>query len=370
MSLSNIKNIPILDVAERLGIPLHKKGKTVFTNCTNHSFGDGIDTNPSMSFDLNKNFFNCFSCSNSGSVIDLVSQILKIDAKQAIKWLDDNYKVNRRTRSYYKNLYTRNSRPRTPNIVESSFQKPEPSYPEKQYQPPKKLTRYSFLYDDLITHLGKLSLEVETYLCGERMLDLAVLKRFKICDISRYPYTSKYLKKRWSMDLLQKAGLFNEKGNFKLYIHKILFPLYDLDANPIYFHTRRYNDESPKYMNIGSDENDVPGLFAYEMISAARFGNKYIYICEGPIDAITLIQQGFNAVGVLGVKRFKKEWVNWFKDLNVVLVFDGDEPGKEAANNLLSLFNSCGHRSIKNIELPGGEDINSLFKKGVKGVLL
>ena len=70
--LDNIRATPIEDVAKRLGIEVGRNKAL----CPFHD-----DRHPSLHFDVRRNRFKCFSCGESGDVIDLVMRYMNISFK-------------------------------------------------------------------------------------------------------------------------------------------------------------------------------------------------------------------------------------------------------------------------------------------------
>jgi 5S rRNA maturation endonuclease (ribonuclease M5) len=93
-------------------------------------------------------------------------------------------------------------------------------------------------------------------------------------------------------------------------------------------------------------------------------GHDEVFICEGELDAISLIQQGIeNAIGATnGCGSFDPEWVDQLKDLKkIYIVFDSDEAGQKGAR---SLAKRLGYNRCYNIELSPGQDVNYFFSNG------
>lgn len=84
----------------------------------------------------------------------------------------------------------------------------------------------------------------------------------------------------------------------------------------------------------------------------------FIAITEGEIDAMVLHELvGIPAVAVPGVKNWKRHYERCFTDYDRVFVFaDGDEPGKDLARFLSSTLDE-----VRVIQMPDGEDVNSVF---------
>ena len=76
--LQKLRDLPIEEVAERLGITVkHHKALCPFHD----------DKHPSLSFKVSKNTYCCFVCGASGGTIDLVMRHLNKDFKEACRWL-------------------------------------------------------------------------------------------------------------------------------------------------------------------------------------------------------------------------------------------------------------------------------------------
>lgn len=73
------REIPILAIAKELGIDV--KGRKA--NC----FIEHKDRNPSLSFNVEKNYWHCFGCGASGDGIKLVCKYFHMDFKGACSWL-------------------------------------------------------------------------------------------------------------------------------------------------------------------------------------------------------------------------------------------------------------------------------------------
>ncbi|NYT08620.1 MAG: AAA family ATPase, partial [Methanosarcinales archaeon] len=91
---------------------------------------------------------------------------------------------------------------------------------------------------------------------------------------------------------------------------------------------------------------------------------EVIYITEGELDAITLIQAGIkNTVsGTAGAGHFDPDWIDQLKDIEkIVLVYDPDEAGRNGAR---SVAKRLGYERCKYIELPTDHDVNAFFCNG------
>jgi 5S rRNA maturation endonuclease (ribonuclease M5) len=107
-------------------------------------------------------------------------------------------------------------------------------------------------------------------------------------------------------------------------------------------------------------------LYNYDHIDLTQ---NYIFICEGELDAISLVQAGeTNVVSItVGAKSFIPEWYDLLKRFELIyLVLDNDVVGQEGANVLAERL---GKDRCLNILLPYGtkdnpiKDLNDYFKE-------
>lgn len=98
-----------------------------------------------------------------------------------------------------------------------------------------------------------------------------------------------------------------------------------------------------------------PGQLARLFNSDAAWGAEEIVICEGELDAISLTQLGFNAVGVPGAANWPDSWNGYFAGANRVFVlYDPDETGQR---NTLKILEALGTKA-KNAVLPVPEGMD------------
>jgi len=81
---SQIRNIPILSIAQCLGIVVNNHNKA-------ESFNGHDNQTPSLSFEPQDNYFYCFGCGITGSPIDLVMQYLNLNFREALSWILINH---------------------------------------------------------------------------------------------------------------------------------------------------------------------------------------------------------------------------------------------------------------------------------------
>ncbi len=108
----------------------------------------------------------------------------------------------------------------------------------------------------------------------------------------------------------------------------------------------------------------IPGFRSILFNADCLAGKEEIFITEGELDAITLVQAGIENVvsGTTGAGSFEAEWIDQLKNVNrVYLVYDPDEPGQQGAR---SLAKRLGYSRCLHVEMPEGIDVNAFFKGG------
>lgn len=102
------------------------------------------------------------------------------------------------------------------------------------------------------------------------------------------------------------------------------------------------------------------------------YDKRPTYLCEGPKDMLTLLSLGYNAIsysnGALANPKFYK---NDFKNREIYIIYDNDEPGQKGALKVASWLFSIAESNITQIKIVDlspvciekGEDIFDYFNK-------
>jgi len=223
--------------------------------------------------------------------------------------------------------------------------------------------------EDLVKRwIGSLDEEVRLYLREKRGLSDATIKKYQIgWDVKRQRNT---------------IPIRDERGNL------VNIRLYNAKKDPkiINFTEGKWKYGSPARL-YGLDElikyktrSGEPGSGMVRRGTAghgqAGLGQaRQIILCEGEFDRLILEQENLAAIsGTHGCSVFRPEWVDYFKDKDVVIIYDCDKEGQAAANTIvLKAFQHSQVSSIKNIALPlkgdkDDKDITDYFhKRGFTG---
>lgn len=123
---------------------------------------------------------------------------------------------------------------------------------------------------------------------------------------------------------------------------------------------RRIYDDPDDYLKHWHLKGSDKFLFNNDGVKEATVP----FIVESPINALTLLQQGYIAGAVLGGNSLRAVSVNLFKDKHVILGFDTDKNGsgqRAALKFANQLFVKC-QSDADILKLPVDVDINDYFK--------
>lgn len=286
-------------------LPLVKKGKNYFGVCPFHD-----DNNPSMSVSEDKQIYKCFSCGASGNVFNFVMDYEKIDFKSALYLLAKRSGIN-----------VSNNLVKTNNKNDKFYE--IYNIAEKYYQ------------NNLNTSLG---LEAKSYL-HNRGIDDELIKHFKIgLSLKEQDgLVDLLVKKNYSIKDISLIGLSNMDKD--LYINRIMFPLFNTNGDTIGFSGRIYNTKSDsKYINTRETLIFKKGenLYNYHLAKDEARKEKSLIVVEGFMDVIRLYSIGVKNVVALMGTSLTKEQTTLIKrtSTNIILMLDGDNPGKKAIVNV------------------------------------
>lgn len=158
----------------------------------------------------------------------------------------------------------------------------------------------------------------------------------------------------------------SQKGTaYDKFRHRVMFPIIDRRGNIIAFGGRALEaDAKAKYLN--SDETPVfhkrSGLFSLNFAKNTK--EKFLILCEGYMDVISLNQAGFdNAVATLGTAitpeqaRLMRQYCE-----QVVISYDSDGAGQKATMKAINLLSEAGV-DAKVLQMTGAKDPDEYVKK-------
>ena len=318
---------------------LRRSGRSATGLCPFHN-----EKTPSFHVSPEKQVYHCFGCGAGGSVINFIMQAENLTFTDAVKFLGERAGISIPDDNTYDDRASRQRQ----RLLEAN----------------KAAAR--FFYDVLLSNDGK---EARTYLLS-RGLSAETITRFGLGFApDSWDRLTKHLKGLGFSDYeIVDSGLVTQKQDKKSYYdrfrNRVMFPIFDVRGNVIAFGGRVMDDSKPKYLNSSDTRvfDKSSNLFALNL--AKKSENKILIMVEGYMDVITLHQYGVTtAVASLGtaltenharlIKRYADE---------VVLCYDSDEAGRNAAKRGLEILTSAGVKT-RVITLEGAKDPDEFCKK-------
>ena len=304
-------------------VRLQKKGSSYFGLCPFHN-----EKSPSFSVSRQKQMYYCFGCGAGGNVFTFLMEYENFSFMEAVKFLADRAGIALPEAEYSKEAKQRADL--KASILEIN----------------KIAARY--YYVQLKSERG---VGAHTYLT-DRGLTEETITAFGLGYSTKYSDDLyQYLRgKGYSEDLIRQAGLINtdeRQGVYDKFWNRVIFPILDVNNRVIGFGGRVMGDGKPKYLN--SPETIVfdksRNLYGLNIARAAR--KKYLLVCEGYMDVISMHQAGFsNAVASLGTALTEKHatLLKRYTD-EVILTYDSDDAGVRAALRAIPIVKRAGLRA-------------------------
>lgn len=321
----------IVDVVSQY-VKLQKKGANYFGLCPFHN-----EKSPSFSVTPGKQMYYCFGCGAGGNAITFLMEYENYSFPEALQSLAERAGVT------------------LPQVEASEEEKRQSSLKHTLLEIQKDAARY--FYYQLRQESGRIGYEY----FQKRGLSDETIKQFGLGYATSYSNDLYlYLKKKGYSDaVLKESGLitYEERGVHDKFWNRVMFPIMDMNSKVIGFGGRVMGDGKPKYLNSPETMIFDKSRNLYGLHAARRTRKNYFLVCEGYMDVIALHQAGFtNAVAALGtaftlqhgilMKRYTKE---------VILTFDSDGAGQQAALRALPILKSAG-LSVKVLDMKPYKD--------------
>jgi DNA primase catalytic core len=349
------KNVSILTMLRRYGVRVNKVGSGYKAICPFHFVDGHSERTASLSVNVAKNMFHCFSCDAGGDVIKLVERIEKLDFVRAVERLlaltpvPMSSKPDAEEKSAAKDAAL-SSLKGEKQPAESA----KPALTEEQRQTIlREVVRRSV--DDLRnSEAGRKYLEAR----GLDPLSLLQSYTFGFCNGRAYDKLDSSGKEK-----LQALGLLN--GGHAFFENCVIFPL-SKDGRLTTIYARK-TVTTPAENNGGGRHYLLPGkregLF---LPSAGLNSQKPVIITESIIDGLSLFAAGIcNVLPLLGVNGFLADHLAYLKRQSFAKIFialNGDEAGNRAAAKLKQ--NLADEKLPAEIlTLPDGKDINDMLQE-------
>lgn len=332
--------------------PLKKKGANWMGCCPFHQ-----EKTPSFSVNPAKGFYKCFGCGKGGNAFTFLMEMEGLNFPEAIQRVAEM----------------------------NGVPLPEP-VDDKQFQQTKKRRDEKKQLSDQVVELNKIALDfweaelqskdkkakaAREYLLSRGITE-EVQKQFRIgFSPDSWDSLLNHLKEKGSDEkLIEQSGLVsvNEEKErvFDRFRGRIMFPVLDVNGDPVAFGARAMGDDQPKYLNSPETPAYVKGKHLYGLFQSKEEirKKKFAILVEGYLDLIALVQHGVpNVAASLGTAlthdqskllgRFCKK---------VVINYDGDLAGIGAARRAVEIMLPDDFE-IKVLVLPDGKDPDDFIRE-------
>jgi DNA primase len=299
---------------------------------------------PSLSIDLQRGLFHCFSRDEGGDAIRFYELMRAVSFSQAVREMANDLGIG--TSSQQRSLAFRAAPDREAQEEE-----------EEQQAEPLTVERMTVICERFL-EVCRVEEQTEglNYL-ARRGIDSKTIRSAGLVYFPRRAYrrVMRRMLDAFALDELQRSGLFNAQEHLTFYRHRLLFPFY-VERRAVYLQARTTAaGVEPRWHNM---RGNVPCLYNADALHDLPSGHV-VYLVEGFTDTLTLAAHGFTAVGLVGAGGLKAEWLAPLGRFRVVAALDGDAAGARAAARYRELFASRGMR-LARLDLPS--DVNDFFQ--------
>lgn len=296
--------------------------------------------NPSLSVDLERGLFHCFSRDEGGDCIRFYELMHSVGFVHA---------VNEIARELGLTASRRES---------SLIKRAAPDMEAAEYQgEPLATDRLAEMCEAfLVACRQEEQAEGRNYL-ARRGIDERSIRYTGVTYFPRRAYrrVMSRMLEAFPLDELKLSGLFNRQAHLTFYRHRLLFPFY-VEGRALYLQARTTaSGVEPRWHNM---RGPVPSLYNVDSLEDLS-SKEVVYLVEGFTDTLTLVTHGFAAVGLVGAGGLKEEWLAPLGRFSVVAALDPDAAGERAVARYQEMFGARGMR-LAQLELPS--DVNEFFQ--------
>ncbi len=333
-------------------VTLKKNGHRYWGLCPFHG-----EKTASFSVDSERQLYYCFGCKASGSVIQFVMDMERLEFPDAVKFLADQLHMP------------------LPQMEDDPDYQRRRSQRERLLAANKDAARY--FHQTLCTDAGKPMLD---YLKGRGLTD-SVIRKFGLgAAPNQWDALTRHLTELgYSQEELRLCGLTVVKDAepatadaparprraFDMFRNRAIFPIIDQYGNVLAFGGRALGDAQPKYLNTSDTPvfNKRLGVYAANLLRKERHLERVVLV-EGYMDVVSLTQFGVTGVCATLGTALTSEQAKLLKRFapRVYLSYDGDSAGQHAILRGLDIL-KAEDIPARVLDFPDGLDPDEFIRR-------
>ncbi|MDQ1612754.1 MAG: primase [Pyrinomonadaceae bacterium] len=325
----------------------HPAGNRLQTLCPIPAHAHSGTGHPSLSIDLTRGLFHCFSRDEGGDAIRFYELMHGVKFGRAVRELARELGLAERGRDK-PSLAQRAA----PDVDEGGA-----SAGEAELEP-LTAEQLGVVCETLLAACRAEDQSEGLGYLARRGIDAGTAARAGVVYFPRRAYrrVMRKMQSAFPLEELRRSGLFNARAHLTFYRHRLLFP-FRVEGRAIYLQARTTAaGVEPRWHNM---RGVVPSLYNVDCLNELASGSV-VYLVEGFTDTLTLLAHGFPAVGLVGAGGLKEEWLAPLGRCRTVAALDPDAAGRRAAERYAELFAARG-LALARITLPA--DVNDFFRQ-------
>ncbi|MEA2173367.1 MAG: primase [Blastocatellia bacterium] len=299
---------------------------------------------PSLSIDLQRGLFHCFSRDEGGDAIRFYE-------------LMHNFSFSRAVEEMARELGINQNAPQQLSLARRAQPDADAFAGQPEAFEPLSVERLRVVCERFLAVCKREDQSEGAHYLARRGIDALTIKRAGIAYFPRRAYrrVMRRMLDDFTLEELQRSGLFNAQAHLTFYRHRLLFPFF-LEGQPVYLQARTTaSGVEPRWHNM---RGGVPSLYNVDMLAELKSG-EVVYLVEGFTDTLTLLAHKFAAVGLVGAGGLREDWLAPLARFRVVAALDPDAAGERAVARYQEMFAARGMK-LAQLNLPS--DVNDFFR--------
>ena len=316
-----------------------QSGSRMQTLCPIPAHSHSGKGHPSLSIDLQRGLFHCFSRDEGGDAIRFYELMRNVPFSRAVREMAGELGISGSAQQRSLAFRAAPDREAPPEVE------------------PLAAERLTIVCERFLEVCRREEQTEGLNYLQRRGIDSKTMKRAGLVYFPRRAYrrVMRQMLDEFALNELQQSGLFNAQAHLTFYRHRLLFPFY-VEGRAVYLQARTTaSGVEPRWHNM---RGGVPSLYNVDALTDLP-SEQIVYLVEGFTDTLTLTAHGFTAVGLVGAGGFREEWLAPLARFRVISALDGDEAGRRASVRYREMFAARGMR-IAELNLPS--DVNDFFQ--------